>query len=156
MDIQHIPRTFWHALSIAVIVVSSGLTYIAYRSSNVSIELANAKINLSSEVASSTIALNAALDEAKKAKTEAESKYTKLLEKHEALKEQLASIEEKAKTDSALKMSLEKIKDNCPDCTRLNPITERLEFNTFDTNIIKAEKSLSRLEAINKQIQPIQ
>lgn len=154
MELQHIPKTFWHSLSIAVLVVSSGLTYIAYRSSTVSIELANAKINLSSEVASSTIALNTALDEAKRTKIEVENKYQVLVKQYAALKKQVENIEKQAKTDTQLQLSLEEFKADCPGCADVAPLP--LPFTVFDQNILKAEASLHKLEALNKQIQPMQ
>ena len=48
MDISNIPKSFWHALSFCMIVATLGITFIAYRSSSVSLEIANAKITLSS------------------------------------------------------------------------------------------------------------
>lgn len=156
MDIQHIPKTFWHALSIAVLVVSAGLTYIAYRSSTVSIELANAKINLSSEVASSTIALRSALDEAKDAKADAEKKYDELLRQHEHLQERLKQIKSASDLEESVKLSFDRLVENCPDCINLQPLPKSLPMTNFDKNIDKAQLSLERLEALNKQIQPIQ
>lgn len=47
MDLTPIPKTFWHALSAAILVVSIGLIVIAYRSQSVTIEFANTKIALS-------------------------------------------------------------------------------------------------------------
>jgi hypothetical protein len=47
MDLSSIPRTFWHAASIAILVVTCGLVVIAYRSTSVSIEIAHTKIDLS-------------------------------------------------------------------------------------------------------------
>jgi hypothetical protein len=47
MDLSPIPKTFWHALSAAILVVSIGLIVIAYRSQTVTIEFANTTIALS-------------------------------------------------------------------------------------------------------------
>jgi DNA repair exonuclease SbcCD ATPase subunit len=156
VELQYIPRTFWHSLSIAVLIVSSGLTYIAYNSSSVSIEIANAKINLSSEVASSTLALRAALDEAKKAKKETQKRYTTLLARHKALDRQAATIEGKAKTNASLRGFIDNFKNECPECIGVQPFPASLTFKGFDENILKAEGSLKKLEALNKQIQPMQ
>ncbi|SEF93465.1 hypothetical protein [Vibrio hangzhouensis] len=155
MEIQHIPKTFWHALSVAVLVVSSGLTYIAYKSSSVSIELANAKINLSSEVASSTIALKNALDKAKKAKEEAEQKYAVLVRKHDLVNEQLRKLQAEARVNKNVSDVLKDFKLDCPECIELKPLPKSLELNNFDVNIEEVQKSLDRLEEINQQIQPI-
>ncbi len=51
MEVTHIPKSFWHTLSICMLIATIGVVYIAYRSSSVSIEIANAKINLSSAIA---------------------------------------------------------------------------------------------------------
>ncbi|NIY85207.1 MULTISPECIES: hypothetical protein [Vibrio] len=155
MEIQHIPKTFWHALSVAVLVVSSGLTYIAYKSSSVSIELANAKINLSSEVASSTIALKNALDKAKKAKEEAEQKYAALVSKHDLVNEQLKKLQAEARVNKNVSDVLKGFELNCPECIELKPLPKSLQLNNFDMNIEEVQKSLDRLEEINQQIQPI-
>jgi hypothetical protein len=47
MKTLQIPKSFWHALSFCMVVATVGLVYIAYRLSSVSIEIADAKINLS-------------------------------------------------------------------------------------------------------------
>jgi anaerobic ribonucleoside-triphosphate reductase len=57
MNIEAIPKIFWYAVSFAIIVISVGLIAIAYRSSNVTIEIANTKIKLSSQI-EETIKLN--------------------------------------------------------------------------------------------------
>ena len=155
MEIQHIPKTFWHALSVAVLVVSSGLTYIAYKSGSVSIELANAKINLSSEVASSTIALKNALDTAKKAKEVAEQKYAELISKHDLVNEQLKKLQAEARVNKNVADVLKGFELNCPECTEVKPLPESLQLNNFDMNIEEVQKSLDRLEEINLQIKPI-
>ena len=156
MDIQHIPKTFWHSLSIAVLVVSSGLTYIAYRSSTVSIELANTKINLSSELASSTIALSSALDEAKDAKADTEKKYDELLRQYERLEERLKQLKATTDVEGSVKSLFDKLRENCPDCMNLQPLPKSLPLTSFDQNINKAQLSLERLETLNKQIQSMQ
>ena len=155
MDLQHIPKTFWHSLSLAVVVISVGLTYIAYRSSNVSIELANAKINLSSEVASSTIALNAALEEARQAKREADSKYSALQQQYERLKQHISAIEETTRTIPAAQRHIDQFKEECPDCVATEPLPTSMPFKRFDQNIEKAQQSLDKLEALNQKLQPL-
>ena len=51
MDISSIPKFFWYCCGFAILVATFGLTYIAYRSSEVSIEIANTKIQLSGAIA---------------------------------------------------------------------------------------------------------
>lgn len=48
MDTSNIPKAFWYSLSLCMVIATLGLLYIAYQSSSVSIEIANAKIELSS------------------------------------------------------------------------------------------------------------
>ncbi len=50
MDMASVPRSFWHALSFCMVAATLGLLFIAQSSSNVSIEIANAKIELSSAI----------------------------------------------------------------------------------------------------------
>lgn len=50
MDTSNIPKSFWHALSFCMVTATLSIIFIAYRSSAVSIEIANAKISLSSAI----------------------------------------------------------------------------------------------------------
>ena len=50
MDISNIPKTFWHALSVAVLALTFGLVAIAWRSQSVTIEIANTKVALSKAI----------------------------------------------------------------------------------------------------------
>ncbi|MFC1891590.1 hypothetical protein ACFLZT_04290 [Thermodesulfobacteriota bacterium] len=155
MDIQHIPKTFWHALSLAILIATVGLTYVAYRSSTVSIELANAKINLSSEVASSAIALNTAIEEVKKAKPETGMKYENIGIKRNLENEQPTNIEKKEETDNSIKSSSDQVKRLSSKGKNTTSLPPKLTFENFDKNIISAQESLDKLESINKQIQQL-
>jgi len=62
MDLTNIPKSFWHSLSFAVVVATLGLVVIAYRASSVSIEIADAKIQLISAI-SETRDFKSALEE---------------------------------------------------------------------------------------------
>ena len=50
MDNLNIPRTFWHALSFCMIISTVVLLFIATKASNISIEVADTKINISSAI----------------------------------------------------------------------------------------------------------
>ncbi len=50
MQLDSIPRALWYALSYAVLSISSSLSFSAVRSSEISIDTANAKISLSSKI----------------------------------------------------------------------------------------------------------
>ena len=149
MDVpKNIPKLFWYSLSIAILVVSIGLTYIAYKSSNVTIELANTKINLTSEIAST--ALKAALEDAKKAKFEAEEKYKELLNKYEFIKKQMASIKSQIESDNINESDINEISKIYSEFIDTPKLPEKLEFKSFDANITRAQKSLEKLDTINR------
>ena len=152
MDIQQIPKTFWHALSLAVIVVSCGLTYIAYKSSSVSIEIANAKINLSSEMATSQVALKSALDQAWQAKLEVEQKYAELQQQYKELQQIIGQAGKKSTPDrnSGNQDALEQLKQKS-----LPAVSDQLLFKDFEQSYKQAEQSLHNLETLNRQIQLI-
>lgn len=46
MDISNIPKTFWHSLSLSIVLLTLGFLFMAYKSASVSIETANMKITL--------------------------------------------------------------------------------------------------------------
>lgn len=50
MDASAIPKTFWNSVSLAIVVTTFGLLWIAHRSASVSIQIANAKIELSGAI----------------------------------------------------------------------------------------------------------
>lgn len=51
MDTSNIPRFFWYTVSVCIFAVTFGVLYLAYRSTSVSIEVANVKIELSAAAA---------------------------------------------------------------------------------------------------------
>lgn len=149
-------KTFWHSLSVAILVVSIGLTFIAYRSNEISFEFGEAKINfssqvadtkvrLSSEIASSTIALNKAIEEVKKLKSDVK-----------VIKETSASIKKKTETDKPFMTNWGTYPPWDPKQFTSLALPPKLAFDNFDKNIMSAQKSLNNLESLNKQIQQIQ
>lgn len=82
MDTSTVPKTFWHALSFCMVVATLGLISIAYRASSVSIEIADAKINLSS-----------ALTTVKDIKGELERENERLKKANEELQAKVASLD---------------------------------------------------------------
>ena len=151
MDIQQIPKTFWHAVSLAVIVVSCGLTFIAYQASSVSIEIANAKITLSSEVATSQVALKSALDQARQAKLDVEQTYAELQSQYQQLQKIIAQAERNNNSErtSVNREVLEELKQKS---TLPN---DQLLFKNFEQSYDQAEQSLQQLQTLNQQIQLI-
>ena len=61
---NNIPAVFWYSASLCLLVATTGLTYTAYLSSSISIEIANTKITLLS-----------AIDGTQKLAREVENKY---------------------------------------------------------------------------------
>lgn len=50
MDLSSIPKFFWYCCGISILTATFALTYIAWRSADVSLEIANTKIQLSSAI----------------------------------------------------------------------------------------------------------
>jgi hypothetical protein len=88
MDLQHAPKFFWAALSTSMLMLTGGLLLIAYRANSVSIEFADAKVQLAqdkievSQAATETKALLEQLQAQNKqllaAKTELETRIQNL------------------------------------------------------------------------------
>ena len=172
MEIQHIPKTFWHSLSIAVLTISSGLTYVAYNSSELTLELANAKISLNSNVASTTVALNNAVNNAKSIKVDAEKAYEEVLARNVMLEQQIESLkgqiqESKKSASNLLDFSNSKFNNSSnfisspPNYQLLEkfnkkPTPKALSFKEFDQNVLEIEETIKALESLNKQFLPIQ
>lgn len=112
MDVQHIPKVFWYSISASLLVVSIGLTIIAYRSSRVSIELADTKILLSSKMAADELetskkSLKTAVKQIQSAKEYTQKEYSDLIQKNQALEAQITELQKKAPTNEAAKETLE-------------------------------------------------
>lgn len=86
MDMAAIPRSFWHALSFCMVAATLGLLYIAQSSSSVSIEIANAKIELSS-----------AISQVKDIKSDLQTENIRLAEANLLLQEKIKKWEAAAK-----------------------------------------------------------
>lgn len=86
MDMTNIPRSFWHALSFCMVAATLGLLYIAQSSSSVSIEIANAKIELSS-----------AISQVKDIKSDLQAENIRLAEANLLLQEKIKRWEAAAK-----------------------------------------------------------
>jgi len=82
MEASQIPRTFWHTLSVAILASTVVLLYIALRSTNISIEIANTKINLNRAISETGI-LNEELKEQNEAflaaKEELQQRYNEMV-----------------------------------------------------------------------------
>ncbi len=83
MDISNIPKTFWHALSLSVVLLTGGFLVLAYQSASVSIEMANTKITLYQ-----------AAEEAKAISNEIEREYEQLEELQNQIQNIMSSLRE--------------------------------------------------------------
>ncbi|MBU4320888.1 MAG: hypothetical protein KJ739_07360 [Nitrospinae bacterium] len=125
MDISHIPRSFWHALSFCMVVATIGLLIIAYKSSSVSIEIANTKIELSSVI------------------TKTKEIRNELQIEDERLKQANKELQEKLKApklnEATSKIMLEELKKSGQ---RIEMSKER--FKDLDAKIQSAEKAIKK------------
>jgi len=135
MDISTIPKTFWHALSLSVLVATGGLVFIAYQSSTVSIEIANAKIQLSS-----------AISETKGIKSDLEMENERLRQAADELKSRIQSLEQLAASDSSSPVTAEAISKLQPlgsKSTEIKTMSIPPErFKEFDSRIEQAQQYL--------------
>jgi len=90
MDTSNIPKTFWHSLSFCMVVGTVGLLVIAYKASSVSIEIANAKIELSS-----------AVSQTKEIKTDLEAESKRLISAKRLFQENVDALAKSAKSSES-------------------------------------------------------
>lgn len=95
MPLESIPKTLWYALSFAVVSISSSLSFNAVKSSEISIDTANAKISLSSKINATQQQLQDALVQLDKAQTKnAIASETKLEQTKEAISDTVQDLNE--------------------------------------------------------------
>jgi septal ring factor EnvC (AmiA/AmiB activator) len=130
METSNIPRFFWIALSFCMVVATLGLLGIAWQSTSVSFEIADAKITMSS-----------ALADVKEIKSDLEIENKRLIEEKESLENLLSELKETT--------------ENSPD----NPEKILESFftgKTSSTPTTEIEKRLhdvtSKIDAIEKTI----
>lgn len=135
MDISSIPKTFWHALSLSLLIATGGLVYIAYQSSTVSIEIANAKIQLSS-----------AITETKGIKSDLEIENKRLRQAAEELSNKILLLEEMVASSSQPSFTAEtlrKLKPLGEENGKIPTLTIPPErFKEFDSRIEQAQQYL--------------
>jgi hypothetical protein len=69
MQLESIPVALWYSVSFAVVAISSSLSYSAIKSSEISIDTANAKISLSSKITATQQQLQDVLNQLDKAQS---------------------------------------------------------------------------------------
>ncbi|HAE88225.1 TPA: hypothetical protein DCG86_09430 [Candidatus Marinimicrobia bacterium] len=130
MTPTNIPRFFWISLSFCMIVATLGLLGIAWQSTSISIEIANAKINLSK-----------AISEVRQIKNELETEQERLMEEKRALNDLLNNLEKVSATSSETE---ELLKSYLSDKRTPWPtVLEKQRFNQLDHQLLNLEKTLN-------------
>ncbi|VAX00011.1 hypothetical protein MNBD_GAMMA19-395 [hydrothermal vent metagenome] len=133
MDIAHIPKSFWRSLSFCMVVATIGVLYIAYKSSSVSIEIADAKISLSSAISTT-----------KEIKSNLEKE-------NERLKKVNAEITEELRRTS---VEVAKVIQN--PAVEIETILDSWRLSSADVGFNKAVVSQKAFEQLNMQIQKVE
>jgi len=138
MDAANIPKSFWYALSFCMIVATLGLVYIAYRSTSVSIEIADAKINLSS-----------AFGQVQDIKANLEAENQRLIQANAELQDrlknvnaELARLSKNAKANPNLKMMLKQYTVTRP-ATVIKPIDPKI-FESLSLKLKQVESAIRK------------
>lgn len=133
MEMAHIPRSFWHALSVCMVSATGVLLYIALSASSVSIEVANAKIQISS-----------ALAEVRGIKADLEAENTRLLAANERLQSKLQELESQALVNGfeISPEEIEKLSNETLDFRNLLNEQNSEAFQTIETRLQAAENFL--------------
>ena len=136
MDTSNIPKSFWHALSICMLTATFGILFIAYKSSTFSIEIANAKLTLSSAIAT-----------AKDIQNDLEQENERLKKDHKELQDKLHSVRAdvaKIVEDPSISDDFKEFLKSEPlDSAKLDipPIDPRI-FTELGTKIEQVEKAI--------------
>lgn len=132
--LQGIPRVFWYSLSFSIFVATCGLVYIAYRSAEVTIEIANTKINLSG-----------AASELERANREVRQQVTQL---EADLARRNAELEAKA---LELKRLAEKVVP--AEAKAIEPKAFRVNGGAFSNVNASFEKQTQMIEGVKSRLQ---
>lgn len=134
MDTSNIPKTFWHSLSFCMVAGTVGLLVIAYKASSVSIEIANAKIELLSAV-SQTKEIKASL--------EAESK--RLASSARTLPQRIDNTQERSAKSSSSAISIKPQIDGLQQTPlAVGDFKYQSEFEALDAKIKSAEEAIKK------------
>lgn len=138
MDTANIPKTFWYALSFCMTVATLGLVYIAYRSTSVSIEIADAKINLSSAYGQvQDIKANLEVENERLIKANAE-----LQGRLNRVKAEIAKLSKNAKTNTSLKSVLKEYTITKPAAV-IKPIDPKV-FESLSLKLKQVESAIKQ------------
>lgn len=139
MDMTQIPRSFWHSLSVSIIAATIGILYIAYRSSSISIEIANAKIEVSS-----------VLSKAKDIKTTLQEENIRLVNINKSLQQRIARLEKTLEKNANAKLTMKDLKKRDGDWPEPALLFKQQEeqksiqkkFKSLEQQIESAEKRI--------------
>ena len=136
MEVSSIPKVFWYSLSISLLSVTTGLTISSIRATEVSVEVANSKINLSKNI-NSVQRINqdlkmkvGELEEIDRAYKELQQKYNKLIK-------------------STKPSVTQELRELNPEIQKVQSQVKKIENDDFKEEIRQNEE---KLEAINEQI----
>lgn len=145
MDISNIPKFFWYAVSLSILIATSGLTYVAYRSTSVSIEIEGAKIILTSVINEAKIATH----ELQKREEALDKRFMQVNTAAQDLKNlqnQSVLLEEYSKE---LKTAVKDIKNNAQVKSRNIPQTPNKNEEVLAAKIIDLT---NQIEVQNKEL----
>lgn len=128
MDISNIPKTFWHSLSLSIVLLTLGFLFMAYKSASVSIETANMKITL-----------HQAFEEAKMISNEIEREYEQL----ENFRNQLQSTLSRFQESTTLQENRE----------QASVLQEQIQVQS---RMLAEPRSRRNIDDLNKRIQSAQ
>lgn len=138
MDLSQIPKVFWHALSFSVVALTLGLLVFGYRSSTISIEIANTKIGLNQAV-NETERLNTELQ--KKAQVLHLAKAELQLQADNLNKELTNSNTMPSRVFESAKESVEAVEIPQEDFTKNKSYIDKIKENLLDVRQYQVPKS---------------
>lgn len=146
MEVSGIPKFFWISLSLCMLIATCGIVFIAYRSSSVSIEIANAKINL-----------NAALNTTKYARNDLEEELAQVKKIATDIKSKINLLRTLSRPNQPNDVTIENdALQGTDDIKNAQKQTEDLLKN-FDISITdKSSQVSNNLEELDKVLQNIQ
>ncbi len=157
MDLNAIPKTFWHSISLAILVTTFGLVLIAYRSGEVSIDFASKTVQISNAQAD----LYNTLDKVKVAAAELQTRNDLLEQQKEELEKRVSELESQAKALASRPNSsrdtaeFNKALADLRHQTRVQKTPATSSRPPLDDTLKDAQLSLDRVRLQVQQIQPV-
>lgn len=161
MNIESIPKTFWHSLSIAVMAISGGFTYVGIKEGNFSVKASSLELATSNNDARSALIEEQSLTIEKKSKelSELEALYQSKLEEIKKAEELIESLASRANTleprnNPIQETALEILKDVSVDNEFEQKVLEKKnEYKRLSNQQLQQQQVQSRLQQVQQQIQ---